>query len=521
MRDRPMRHRHARNRLGGCLVAAGVFCLAMPLAGAQDQAGKDNVAAEVPVDEEADEIALRTALDTAGDGPTRNAAATAFARWLEARGRYLQAAGLRRVVRESDPTAENAAAEARAVLGFAEQVLSGGGAGAGIRAAFEDAKIALHRARAAGADNVETALGLARCAAAQGDSDAEIRELRGAAERWPDDGRARRGLGFAYLNTGRNEDAVPVLRELSDADPGDLLLARALSFTARGAGMEDLAIQAAGRAVDAAPELPDAWQSLWAVYAPQKRYGELASAILERANTYPESAAGAHYAGFALASARRYDDALAWLEKAWTLQPTNHAARLEAARVLITAKADEPGAAQLCSDVLDASPGNSGALDLLSFLAVKLGNEQRYEEAIPYFQAVAEARPEGGQVWANLGLTLRWAGHFDEADAAYRKAEENAPGDAQIRNDHGLLLLVMRRDEDATVVFLDAHEVDPLANDCVENLGFMARERGDLAAALTWFQTAWRAAIGRGDETVATRQRRNADDARFPLPPLR
>jgi tetratricopeptide (TPR) repeat protein len=515
----------SRHAIGWLTAACGLILVTMSPAAAQDQpaeAVEASQAGDVAVDEQAAEEALRAALTAAGDdAAARNTAAVAFATWLEERGRFLQASGLRRIVRESDPTPENAAAEARAVLGFAEQVLSGGGPGAGIRAAFEDARIALSRARELGADDVETALGLARCAAAQGDPDTEIRELQGAAERWPDDGRARRALGFAFLNAGRNEEAVPILRDLSEATPDDLLLARALSFTARGAGMEELAVEAAVRAIDAAPTLPDAWQSLWAVYAPAKRHGELANAVMDRANVYPESAAGAHYAGFALASARRYDDALTWLEKAWTLQPENHEARLEAARVRITAKGDEAGAAELCRDVIAASPGNAGALDLLSFLAVKLGNEQRYEEAIPYFRAVAEARPEGGQVWANLALTLRWAGHFDDADAAYRKAEENAPGDAQIRNDHGLLLLVMRRDEDATRVYLEAHDVDPLANDCVENLGFMARERGDLAAALQWFQTAWKAARRRGDATVATRQRRNADDVRFPLPPLR
>lgn len=504
-----------------CAAALGGLSTTTP---AQDGGGAEGaaVAPADGVDDAAAERELRAALDAAGeDVAARSAAAQRLAVWLEERGRWLDASGLRRLVRVADPTAENAAAEARTVLAFAEQVLAGGGAGAGIRAAFEDARIALQRARDLGADDPEVALGLARCAAAQGDPEAEVAELAAASARWPDDGRVRRAYGFALLNSGRFEDAVPVFEVLTAAAPDDALLARALAYVARGAGREELAVTAAQRAIDMAPDLPEAWQSLWSVYAPEKRYGELASAILTRAEAHPESASGAHYAGFALASARRVDEALAWLEKAWTRNPENHAARLEAARLLITAKQQEAGAAALCEAVLAAAPGNQAALDLLSFLAVKLGNEGRYQEAAPLFRAVAEARPADAQNWANLGLTLRWAGEFEAADAAYLEAEECAPGDAQIRNDHGLLLLVMRRDEDAHAVFLAAHEADPLANDCVENLGFMARERGDLAEALRWFQIAWESAIRRGDATVATRQRRNADDARFALSPLR
>jgi tetratricopeptide (TPR) repeat protein len=503
-------------RAVAALVLVGALAGVPYDARAQEPTTEEALAAEA-----AEEQALREAYKNAADDATRVTAAKALATWLEERARFLDASGLRKIVRQAEPTAENAAAEARAVLGFAEQVLAGGGGGAGIRAAFEDARIALTRAREMGADDVETALGLARCAAAQENPEGEIRELTRAVERWPDDVRARRGLAFALLNGQRFEEAIPLFERLSADAPEESLLVRALAYCARGAGNEELAVSAAERAIALEPDRAESWQALWSVYAPQKRHGELAVAILAHAEKHPESAAATHYAGFALSSARRHDEALAWLEKAWTLEAGNHAARMEAARIRITAQNDEPGAAALCNDVLTAVPGHPEALDLLSFLAVKLGNEQRFEEAVPYFRAVAEARPDDGQAWANLGLTLRWAGHFEEADAAYLKAEENAPADAQIRNDHGLLLLVMRRDDDATRVFLAAHEVDALANDGLENLGFMARERGDLAEARKWFETAWKAAVRRGDQKVITRQRRNADDVRFPLPPVR
>jgi len=488
----------------------------------EDPASGENAdpGAEVSVaDEEADERRLRLALVAAADA--WEAPAAELATWLEARRRYMEAASLRRRLRAADPSADNCVSEARAVLAFAEQVLAAGGGGGGIRAAFEDARIALQRARDAGADDLETALGLARCGAAQGDADREIVELAAAAERWPEDPRARRALGFAYQNAGRFDEAIPLLKRLSDAAPDELILARALSYSARMADDEETAVAAALRAIGCAPDAADAWQSLWAVYAPAKRYGELANAILAQSEAHPESAAAAHYAGFALSSARRPDEALTWLKRAWERNDANHEARLQAARVLITEKQDETGAAALYAQVLELEPGHRGALDGMGFLAVKLGNEQRHEEALPYFRAVAEGYADDGRSWANLGLALRWAGRYEEAVVAYEKAVETSPGDAQLRNDFGLLLLVMKRDERATQVFEATHEVDPLANDCLENLGFMARERGDLASARKWFKLAWQAALRRGDANLVQRHRRNVDDVRFPLPPLR
>ncbi len=495
--------------------------LSVPARAQDDPQGGQGVEPGVTVapsveDEAAAERRLRMALVNAGAAWA--APAADLAAWLEARSRFMEASSLRRRVRGADPTTENCVLEARAVLGFAELVLASGGGGGGIKAAFEDARIALRRARESGADTIETALGLARSAAAQGNPQQEIVELEEALARWPDAAKVRRGLAFAYQNAERFDAATPLLRAVSDAAPDDLLLARALAYSARMAGDEKTAIAAAYRAIDAAPEAAQAWQTLWAIYAPEKRYGELANAILSRTERFPESAVAAHYAGFALSSARRTDEALTWLKRAWELSEGNHEARREAARLLITVKRDDAAAGQMYRRILELSPGHRGALDGLGFLAVKLGNEQRHDEALPYFRAVAEGLADDGRSWANLGLALRWAGRYDDAVVAYEKAVETSPDDAQLQNDFGLLLLVMKRDEDATRIFKATHEADPLANDCLENLGFMARERGDLAAATRWFKLAWDAAIQRGDATLIQRHRRNLDDVRFPLP---
>ncbi len=466
------------------------------------------------------ESTLRGLIDDAA-GDERRDLVRRLAQHLETQWQWLPAASLWRELRRADGHADDAMGEGRALLGFAEDVLRSGGMGGGIRAAFEDARLALGRAKEMGAASVDVEIGLARCAAAQGDPDRQIAVLDAAAERWPKEAQISRQRAFAYQNAGQFERAVELFQGLVEATPDEVLLHRALSYSARMAGDEETAVSAAGQAIALAPKTGAPWKSLWDVFAGGRRFGELTDAMTPLAERFPASAPGAYYTGYAAQYARRFDLSLTWLRRAWENDGTYHAARIAAASILRFEKRDREGAAALYRDVLAAQPDDMQAISGLADIAVRLGDERKHAEAIPYFAEVANALPDDGRVHANLALALRWTGSYDKAVAAYEQAVEASPDDAQIRNDFGLLLLVMKNDERATEVFKAANEVDPLHNDGLENLGFMARERGDMSAAREWFEMAWKAAIDRDHEGQIARHRRNADDVRWPLPPLR
>src|SRR6185369_5804627 len=116
--------------------------------------------------------------------------------------------------------------------------------------------------------------------------------------------------------------------------PEDVELALALAASAKAAGDETSQHAAAARAVAAGPDDARTWLALWNAYAPKQRFGELADEVTALAAKSPKNVYAAHYAGMACANARRFDDALAWLEKAWTIQGNDNAARTEAARIL-------------------------------------------------------------------------------------------------------------------------------------------------------------------------------------------
>ena len=411
--------------------------------------------------------------------------------------------------------------EAQHLMFFAEQVLAAAESGAATKASFADAEIALTRARDAGQSPDWVGIGLARCAAALGRTDDQVTLLQTTIREHPRSEAARRALAFALYHAGRDKEAMAAFDGLSASGVARLLpLVLTRADAARRSGDDAEARRSAERAIHLAPNDSRGWRALWKIFAADKRFGELAKRMDVLAQAHPDSGSGAHYAGFACASAADYDGALRWLQRAVELNENNVTPRLEIARILRDVKRDAAGAIAQYSLVLATVPSNAMAVSALNYMAGQISDrEGRPADAVPLFETIVKARPEDGTAWANLALALRWSGQNEPARAAYTRAEGFSPYDPQIRNDHGLLLLVMGLDAEARSRFEDAHSVDERHNDGLENLGFMDRELNDLAGAERWFHVAWGAARARGED--GGRHRRNLDDTRFPLPPLR
>jgi len=465
-----------------------------------------------------DEKTLRDRVE-ATQGKDRGAAAADLAKLLDGESRWSEAASAWRQARKLRGDLSDLEGESRALLAFAEDVVAQGESGGAVSASFEDAKSALRRAREAGSKSVDVALGLARCAEIAGDMDARIAELTAAsASARPDDVRPSWALAGALLAAGRRDEALALYQTMSDAHPTDANLALSLHAAARAAGDEARQLTGATRAVNAAPENVAAWSALWYVFAPKQRWGELAGATVEIAKAHPEGMWPAHYAGVACARARRFDEALAWLEKAWTAKDADPDARCEAARILVTEKNDRERAVKLLTEALALDPGNAQANNLMFFVAKRFADEGDVKRAALLFEVIAKARPNDQISQNNYANSLRFAGRNDECGKTYLAMIEKFPNDAQIRNDYALLLDCEGRTEDARKVLLAAHEVDPMNNDSMENLAFLARAKGDHAEALKWFHAAYLVAVAKNELTG--RHRITLDDQRWPLPAL-
>jgi len=472
----------------------------------------------LPQDAAPDEADLARRFESAAESE-RAGIAVQLARKMESEARWSEAATWWRHARKLRGSVSDLEGEARALIAFAEEVAAQGEGASYVAAAFEDAKTALRRAREAGSKSVAVPIGLARCAELSGDADAQIAELKAACDAFPADTAAHAAYGAALAASGRAAEAVAVVRRLSDEHPEDAGLALQLAAVAKQAGEEQLELTAATRAVTAAIEDARGWIALWKVFSPKQRWGELADAVLAIAKANPKSSTASHYAGMACATARRFDEALVLLEKAWTAVPNDSPAKLEAARILFAEKHDRDGAVRLYSEVLAREPSSVQASNGLFFVAKRYTDEGKPALSVPLFETVARARPGDPAAQGNLANAYRFAGRYADSEQAYLAAIAALPTDAQLRNDYALLLDVMGRDADAVRVLHEAHDVDPTNNDSMENLGFLARARGERDEALKWFRAASTAAVTRGDLTV--RHRITVDDERWPLPPLR
>lgn len=151
---------------------------------------------------------------------------------------------------------------------------------------------------------------------AGGDPEAAIAILERMAARGPARDDVRELLGAAYMSVSRFAKAGPVLRELSDARPGDARRALLAAAALMRAGDERGALAVVERLTRMAPRSQAGWMELSVL---QKRMGMTGDAILSARNAVAidTSMPAAHSAlGNALVAAQRWSEATAPLAQA-------------------------------------------------------------------------------------------------------------------------------------------------------------------------------------------------------------
>ena len=88
------------------------------------------------------------------------------------------------------------------------------------------------------------------------------------------------------------------------------------------------------------------------------------------------------------------------------------------------------------------------------------------------FEALARCRPGEAVPVANLALALRHLGRTEEAEQAYLRALDLAPGDEQVWNDYGLFLRGSSRPAKALATFQKSYQLDdpPGSGPAITNL---------------------------------------------------
>ncbi|HEY2585806.1 MAG TPA: tetratricopeptide repeat protein [Tepidisphaeraceae bacterium] len=244
---------------------------------------------------------------------------------------------------------------------------------------------------------------------------------RAALERDPQHADAAHWLGILLVQAGQPEAAVPLLERAVAAKPDDAAFVHNLAQACLNCGRADDAIATFDRAINLAPDRPDAL---------------LAAATARLARRAPGDA----------------DDALTLLKRAQLEglgSPELH--QYLAVALLTTGRVDE--AIAECTIAIERNPEYAEAHYHLGVAHRQKGN---VEEALSSMRRAVELQPEYPRACQNLAVLEAEVGRFPEAEALLRRVITLKPDARDAHQTLGLLLQRMGRYSDATVAFVGA-----------------------------------------------------------------
>lgn len=119
---------------------------------------------------------------------------------------------------------------------------------------------------------------------------------------------------------------------------------------------------------------------------------------------------------------------------------------------------DLPAAERFCTEVLERSPGDAQALNILGAVAFSRRN---YREAERLFNLAASASPENTGALFNLGKVNEVQQRFDDAAAAYTKILSRQPANIETRLRLGIVRYQQGAIDDAIAAFERILEEEP------------------------------------------------------------
>src|SRR5712664_288652 len=318
---------------------------------------------------------------------------------------------------------------------------------------------------------------------------------------------------LALEQQGKLAEAEQTWRQIAEANPQDAAAFASLGLALSKQGKYDQAVPAYKKAIALNPKLPGVHLN-WGLAEFKQAHFEAALVPLSAALAAdPQNMQVRTLLGLSCYGAKRFAEAAKYLELPAKSDPTNTELHSVLAQSCLSAKQYSCALAEF-RQILEHDP-NSAAAHMLSGEA--LDGLGRTVEAIPEFEAAAEAAPREPNVHFGLGY-LYWKQHkYDEAqsavetertiDPAHAQAlaylgdielKKNAPDKAlpllqkatQMRNDIriayldiGAILSDQKKYPEALAALQRAEKLDPAQPDAHYRLARLYRAMGNSAAA--------------------------------------
>ncbi len=144
-------------------------------------------------------------------------------------------------------------------------------------------------------------------------------------------------------------------------------------------------------------------------------------------------------------------------------------------------------ARRVCSQIIEARPGNADAHNILGVSLNALGKPA---EAIESLRRAAKLAPNAASIFANLGEVQRQAGHKKDAAKSLENAVNLDPKNAQALNNLGIIRYDEGKFEEAVDYYRRAIAIRPNMAEALNNLGNSLRMVGDIDGAMLAYQDA-------------------------------
>lgn len=222
----------------------------------------------------------------------------------------------------------------------------------------------------------------------------------------------------------------------------------------------------------------------------QLKNHDYARAILEFRNAIrakPKSAEAYYQMALAYIGARDMPRAIHFLEKALELDPKYTAAELKLSELAVAthSPAESREAERHVRKVLESSPANVDALDILAKAEWQLGNQEEAEKLLS--QAFAQS-PQDLKLSAHLAQIKLWNKDIAGAEATLKKAADDNPGSAAAAVILGRFYVAVARSNDAERQFERALKLDPKNGAALLSMAAIRWRAGQIGKAEQLYQ---------------------------------
>jgi len=292
---------------------------------------------------------------------------------------------------------------------------------------------------------------------------------------------ANQNYAFLLLRTGRNKAAIEPLQKLKKARNSDLPVRVALVEAYLDSGLKTKGEGELNELLGS-PITSDSDKLRIANLLLEDQELDAAEIVLERlASDQPDTAAAFGKLGVLLSRKGRYKDAARAVRRAIELDPGSSEYMCTYAELLLQAKRPWPALEFLLSvkDRFGTVPDFKYKLGLAYYQAAL------FNDAIVEFETLAHGYPEKPEPQFYLGNCYKAMGHFEDAEAYYRRAIELKPDEAQYYTFLADTLRKQKADKTHEVIGLleKALALDPTDTNAQLELALCYESEGDLKKA--------------------------------------